>query len=90
MCPAGGPQATGEQAFRVQQKQADLAQFEQLQQEYPARRYQAMIEKTAGEIGALRERQDHFALEKNKKRRLGKSRRFCLPGTGTFLTNRNI
>ncbi|MFR3225726.1 MAG: hypothetical protein ACLTWO_12870 [Blautia massiliensis (ex Durand et al. 2017)] len=38
----------------MQQKQADLAQFEQLQQEYPARRYQAMIEKTAGEIGALR------------------------------------
>ena len=52
-----------EQAFQVQQKQADLAQFEQLQQEYPARGYQAMIEKTADEIHVLREAETVYVTE---------------------------
>lgn len=52
-----------EQEFQVQKKQEELVQLEQLQEEYPAREYQEMVEKTTDEISVLSNAENVYVTE---------------------------
>lgn len=52
-----------EQEFQVQKKQEELGQLEQLKEEYPARGYQEMIEKTTDEISVLSNADNVYVTE---------------------------
>lgn len=52
-----------EQEFQVQKKQEELGQLEQLKEEYPAREYQEMVDKTINEISVLSDAENVYVTE---------------------------